>query len=377
MKDLISRKIDISGETFEVDLNNPFSRYALNPVVYSGMVNEVWRDPRLQVKTVHNAGITIYNEEVIMLFRSHLRNGISILGIARSKDGLSDWRVDEHPAMVPCDKHNIFAQGADQKAIIDNEAGGLEDPRITKIDDTYVITYSAYHHSIKDRVRVSMATTIDFKEFKRYGHLIDVNMRNVVIFPEKINGTYIGLFRPNDTTAGDVGGIFKQIGIGYTADWSKNDWKINGEPIMNQEGGPSVFRDKIGPGAPLIKTKHGWINIFHGARSTMDGNPYVLGVALHDLSDPRKIRVSNIPVLFPSQADCRVGEEDYVHVPNVIFTCGAWKREDGAILMYYGGNDTVMNVAVSHEDVLAELCIRYPQDAMTGKLIYSLRSTSE
>ena len=139
------------------------------------------------------------------------------------------------------------------------------------------------------------------------------------------------------------------------------------------EGGPSAFQDKIGPGAPPMKTKHGWIDIFHGVRGTMDGNPYVLGVMLHDLSNPKKIKVSNIPVLFPSAADCRVGEEDYVHVPNVVFTCGALRLDNGAVLVYYGGNDTVMNVAVSHEDVLAELCLRYPQDAMTGKPAYELR----
>ena len=374
MKNLISRKIEIEGEKFEVDLNNPFSRYANNPIVHPGMVNKMWESPHLQVKTVHNAGITIYNEEVLMLFRSHLRNGISILGIARSQDGLTDWRVDDCPAMLPCNKSDVFAQGSEPEAIIENEAGGLEDARIIKINDNYLITYSAYHSMIKDRVRVSMATTKDFKTFKRHGTLLDVDMRNVVIFPEKINGKYMGLFRPNDATISDIGGVFKQIRIGYSDDWAKNNWIIDDEPIMKQEGGPSPFKDKIGPGAPLIKTKHGWINIFHGVRNTMDGNPYVLWVALHDLSDPKNVRVSNIPVLFPSSADCRVEEQDYIHVPNVVFTCGAWKREDGAILMYYGGNDTVMNVAVSHEDVLAELCFRYPQDAMTGKPIYNLRN---
>jgi len=377
MKDIISRKIEIGSERFEVDLNNPLARYTRNPVVHGGMVNKVWEAPHLQVKTVHNAGIAAFNDDVVMLFRSHLRNGISVLGIARSKNGLTDWRVDSGPAMMPCDGNDVFAREIDQEAIVENEAGGLEDPRITKIDDTYLITYSAYHGLIKDQVRVSLATTQDFKSFTRFGSLLDVDMRNVVIFPEKINGKYMGLFRPNDAKVGDVGGIFKQIRVGYCSDWSTNNWNIDDEPIMKQEGGPSAFKDKIGPGAPPIKTKHGWINIFHGVRSTMDGNPYVLGVALHDLLDPKKIRVSNIPILFPTQADCRVEEDDYIHVPNVVFTCGACHREDGMILIYYGGNDTVMNVAASHEDVLAELCIRYPQDAMTGKPNYSLRDEGQ
>ena len=365
-------RIAIEGESYEVDLNNPVVRYFHNPVVYPGMINKVWDLPHLQVKTVHNAGVTSFNEEIVMLFRSHLRNGISVLGIARSKDGLTQWRMDKHPAMMPGKAGDVFATGVNRASIIENESGGLEDPRITKIGDTYLITYSAYNGLVKDKVRVSLATTKDFKVFKRHGSMLDVDMRNVVIFPEKIGGTYVALFRPNDNTANAIGGIFKQIRIGYCKDWVTNQWLIDDEPIMKQEGGPSAFKDKIGPGSPPIKTRHGWINIFHGVRSTMDGNPYVLGVALHELSDPKKIKVSNIPILFPSAADCRVDEEDYIHVPNVVFTCGAWRRNDGVILIYYGGNDTVMNIGVSHENILAELCNRYPQQVMTGKPDYSL-----
>ena len=96
----------------------------------------------------------------------------------------------------------------------------------------------------------------------------------------------------------------------------------------------------------------------------------LLGVALHDTADPSKVQMSSIPILFPSRADCRVAETDYVHVPNVVFSCGMLRRADGSVLIYYSGNDTVMNVAFSHEDVLAELCLRYGQDPDTGELRY-------
>ena len=104
----------------------------------------------------------------------------------------------------------------------------------------------------------------------------------------------------------------------------------------------------------------------------MDGNPYVLGVALHALDDPRHVEAAAVPILLPSRADCRVDETDYVHVPNVVFTCGALRRDDGTILLYYGGNDTVMNVAFSHEDVLADLCRALPMDPLTGRAMYDL-----
>lgn len=361
--------------TDKLNLNVPLVRYDKNPVLTSEEVNKAWKKPQLQTITVHNAGITEYNGEVIMLFRSHLRNGISVLGIARSKDGLSDWSVDNAPALIPADVNDIFHDPAIKDELIENEQGGLEDARISKLGDTYLITYSAYHASIAHRVRVSLATTKDFQTFKRYGPVLQSDMRNVVIFPEKINGKFWALFRPNDNTEQHIGGIFKQIQIGSTDDWESGYWNIRKEPIMLQTDGPSSFSAKIGPGATPIRTKHGWINIFHGVRNTMDGNPYVLGVALHDLKDPANVLVSNIPILFPSKSDCIVKDDAYVHVPNVVFCCGALRRENGIIYIYYGGNDTVMNVAISHEDVLADLCRTYPQDPLTGLPLYSLKET--
>lgn len=355
-----------------INLCNPLERYKGNPIVTAVEVNNVWTDPKLQVITVHNAGITEYNDEIVMLFRSHLRNGMSILGIARSKNGLDNWSIDKTPSMLPCTKNDDFATGVNKNELIENEQGGVEDPRISKIGDTYFITYSAYHASIAHRVRVSLATTKDFKSFKRHGPLLKTDMRNVVLFPEKINEKYYGMFRPNDKSLDHTGGIYKQIKIGWTTSIEEGNWTILEEPIMKQNDGPSSFSDKIGPGATPIKTKHGWINIFHGVRSTMDGNPYVLGVALHSLENPEKVNVSNIPILFPSKADCIVPNNSYVHVPNVVFCCGAIRRKNGDIYIYYGGNDTVMNVAITHEDILAELCSKYPQNPITGSALYSL-----
>jgi predicted GH43/DUF377 family glycosyl hydrolase len=281
--------------------------------------------------------------------------------------------VDPEPAMLPCREGDLFAEGTDPARLIENESGGVEDPRVSRIGDTYYVTYSAYHARIKDRVRASLATTTDFVSFVRHGPVLDRDMRNVVIFPEPIGGTFVGLFRPNDSAEGDVGGAFTEIRIGTTNRIECNRWTIDDRPLLKTGGGPSAFADKIGPGAPPLRTRHGWLSIFHGVRTTMDGNPYVLGVALHELEDPKQIQASAIPILFPTRSDCVVGERDYVHVPNVVFTCGALRREDGTILIHYGGNDTVMNVAVSHEDVLAELCRRYPMDPTSGRPAYDIR----
>lgn len=370
---MISKEVTLKGHRMIVDLNCPVARFPHNPVLTAKEVNQVWQDPGLQVTTVHNAGIALHGGDTVMLFRSHLRCGISVLGVARSSNGVDGWCVEARPAMAPAGERDAFAPGTDAMALIENESGGVEDPRITQIGDTYYITYSAYHATVKNRVRVSLATTHDFSHFMRHGPVLERDMRNVVVFPEPIGSRYAGLFRPNDTTAGEVGGIYTQIRLGWTNSIESNRWEIQPEPVMQTGAGPSAFSDKIGPGAPPFKTAKGWLSVFHGVRSTMNGNPYVLGVALHDLADPARVKMSSIPILLPSRADCRVEEAAYTHVPQVVFTCGAVRRDDGSVLIYYGGNDTVMNVGVTHEDVLIALCESYCQNPLTGKLAYDIR----
>lgn len=367
-----SKTIEIEGFSANVDLANPIVRYPENPILTASSVNRAWADPKYKVITVHNAGITEYQNKTIMLFRSHLRNGISVIGMATSINGVTNWEIEPGPVLKPCCKTDIFAEGTKIDELIENEAGGVEDPRISCIDGTYYITYSAYHGLIKDKVKVSLATTSDFKNFMRYGPVLSSDMRNVVIFPAKINNKYIALFRPNDHTDTCTGGLFKEIKMGYSVAMETGQWNLDSNPVMRQEDGPSSFSDKIGPGTTPFLTPHGWISIFHGVRGTMDGNPYVLGVALHDTNNPEKVKVSNIPIIFPSAADCKVPEDSYVHVPNVVFSCGAVCRNDGTVLIYYGGNDTVMNVAFSHQDVLAALCKEYPQNALTGRPLYEI-----
>jgi predicted GH43/DUF377 family glycosyl hydrolase len=358
------------GQRHVVSLNEPVVRHERNPILTVRHVNEAWTEPQRRVVTVHNAGVAASGAETVMLFRSHLRSGISVIGQARSHDGVTDWRVGSRPFLLPAAAGDHLTAGLDPAEIVEMEAGGVEDARINPIDGTHVITYSAYAAGVRNRVRVLLATSDDLTSVTRFGPVLQRDMRNVVLFPERIGGRYVGLFRPNDERPGDTGGVFREIRLGYSHDFRAGPWEIADKPVMRSHGSPSAFADKIGPGAPPVKTVHGWLNLFHGTRSTMDGHPYVLGVALHDLRHPDQVRMSSVPVLFPSRADCRVDETDYVHVPNVVFSCGMLRRPDGSLLIYYGGCDTVMNVAVGHEDVMAELCRRYGQDPDTGKLLY-------
>lgn len=378
--------VEFNGFEGIVTINEPVLRYPGNPILTCHEVNKIWdTEGRLYTYTVHNAGMakvtgTDGKSQTIMLFRSHIADGRSIIGKAVSDNGLNGWVVDSRPFLLPATTKDIFAEGVDIDLIIEAEAGGVEDVRVNPVgSDQYVLTYSAYHEKTPDRVMVMMAVTRDFKTVVRYGPVSEQDMRNVVIFPEPDNsGKWRALLRPNDKVregsgSGHVGGSFGEICAG-SAPSPTGPWEIS-NVIMRSGHGPSAFQAKIGPGAPPIRTRYGWLNIFHGVRSTMAGNPYSLGVAFHDLedpTDPSKIRISAKPILMPSASDCLVKVTDYVHVPNVVFSCGALTGQDDTIAIYYGGNDTVMNVGLANIQVLNEMCNIFRLSPLTGEHLYSL-----
>jgi predicted GH43/DUF377 family glycosyl hydrolase len=298
------------------------TRYKHNPILTKN-------DVPYEVATVHNAGVTKFGNEYIMLFRSHKLNGRSILGLARSRDGYH-FKVEEKPFMEP-GTSGIFAE---------YEAFGVEDPRITCIDGEYWITYSAYS---RHGVRIGLAKTTDWKTVERFSLITEADYRNVVIFPEKINGLYARLDRPHS----EIGPW--SIWISYSPDlryWGDSQLIMKPEPYHWDEM-------KIGPGAPPIKTDKGWLSIYHGVFPTMDGNVYRLGVALHDLDDPAKIiGVGDNWILQPEEPYEITG---YVH--NVVFTCGAVPEDDGTVKIYWGGADTVMCVGTARIDDLVDLCL--------------------
>jgi predicted GH43/DUF377 family glycosyl hydrolase len=298
------------------------TRYKHNPILTKN-------DVPYEVATVHNAGVTKFGNEYIMLFRSHKLNGRSILGLARSRDGYH-FKVEEKPFMEPATS-GIFAE---------YEAFGVEDPRITCIDGEYWITYSAYS---RHGVRIGLAKTTDWKTVERFSLITEADYRNVVIFPEKINGLYARLDRPHSEINP------WSIWISYSPDlryWGDSQLIMKPEPYHWDEM-------KIGPGAPPIKTDKGWLSIYHGVFPTMDGNVYRLGVALHDLDDPAKIiGVGDNWILQPEEPYEITG---YVH--DVVFTCGAVPEDDGTVKIYWGGADTVMCVGTARIDDLVDLCL--------------------
>jgi predicted GH43/DUF377 family glycosyl hydrolase len=185
------------------------------------------------VETVHNAAVVKHKDENIMLFRSHLRTGRSIIGLARSPDGFHFTAAPE-PFLTPA-RDGPFAA---------YEEFGVEDPRVTGLEGEYVITYSAYS---RNGVRIALAKTTNFRQVERISLITEADYRNVVIFPEKFDGLYARLDRPHSEIAP------WSIWISYSPDlrfWGESQLIMRPEPYHWDEM-------KIGPGAPPIKTNQG------------------------------------------------------------------------------------------------------------------------
>ncbi|MBE3116694.1 glycoside hydrolase family 130 protein [Candidatus Bathyarchaeota archaeon] len=294
------------------------TRFPGNPILTK-------KDVPYPVATVHNAAVAKHQNEYIMIFRSHRLNGRSILGLARSSDGFH-FEVASKPFMIPSDEYDEY---------------GVEDPRITRIGETYLITYNAYS---RHGARVGLARTKNFSQVERVAYITQPDMRNVVIFPEKIGKYYVRLDRPHTELTP------WSIWISYSEDlisWGQSKIVLR----------PQTYHwdsMKVGPGAPPVKTEKGWLSIFHGVFETMAGAVYRLGVALHDLNDPAKIiGVGDRWILEPEDPWERGG-----YVPNVVFCCAAIPEEDGTLKIYWGGADTVMCVGTASIHELVEFCLQ-------------------
>ncbi|MEX1269569.1 MAG: glycoside hydrolase family 130 protein [Balneolaceae bacterium] len=301
-------------------------RYSENPILTRD-------DVPYPVATVHNAGVVKHDGRYIMLFRSHRQNGRSIIGRADSEDGYH-FTVHPEPFMIPAE-NGLFAE---------YEEYGVEDLRICPLDGSYFLCYSAYS---RHGVRIGLARTSDFETIERISLISQADMRNVVIFPEKIQDRYVRLDRPHSQISD------WSIWISYSPDlvhWGESRLLIKSEPYHWDEM-------KIGPGAPPLKTKKGWLNIYHGVFNTMAGAVYRLGVALHDLEDPaRVIGVADPWILQPEDP-----WEVNGYVSNVVFTCGAVAEPDGSVKIYWGGADSVMCAGTANINDLVQLCTDYPR----------------
>jgi len=287
------------------------TRYKNNPIL------KPRRGYKWESYAVYNCGVYYDGKIVHMLYRTIGEDRVSRLGYAWSRDGINFTRHPK-PVFEPYPPLK-FIRGTQYEGL------GVEDPRITYLDNKFYITYVASSPEWMG-ARTHLATTKDFKKIKKIRQLLpEVDDKNVVLFPEKVEGKYVLYHR-----------IPPSIWVAYSE--NLKDWSGHQIVMTPRKGEWDCY--KIGSTGPPIKTKRGWLLFYHGVDEKYERFTYRLGVALFDLKNPAKlIARQKEPILEPEAY-----EELWGMVPNVVFSCGVIEKGD-KYYVYYGGADTVICLA--------------------------------
>jgi beta-1,2-mannobiose phosphorylase / 1,2-beta-oligomannan phosphorylase len=211
------------------------------------------------------------------------------------------------------------------------EEFGVEDPRITKVNDRFYFTYVAVS---RHGPATALASTKDFRSFERHGIIFCPENKDVVFFPEKINGAFMALHRPV------CGTPFTRPEIWTAKSGDLIHWGDHRPLILPEAEWQS---GRVGAGPPPIRVPGGWLAIYHGnRRPTKPGEVgvYTAGAVLLDEQDPSRVRKWLPEPFLKPEADFEIDG----FVPNVVFPTGLI-RDGETLLVYSGAADECIAVA--------------------------------
>ena len=222
------------------------------------------------------------------------------------------------------------------------EEFGIEDPRITAIDNTYWITYVAVSRS---GAATALMSTTDFATFHRHGIIFASENKDVVLFPGRVAGDFVALHRPNPHSHFSP----PEIWLAHSPDlvhWGRHEFVLRG--VRAWEG------DRVGSGTPPLLCDEGWLTLYHGStQSRVAGmvGRYCAGTLLLDRDQPHRVLArSHQPIMQPT-----TDFETNGFVPNVIFPTAMMDRGDD-LQVFYGAADTcVASARFSKQSVLGSL----------------------
>ena len=287
-----------------------FKRYKRNPIIRP--------DPKkdYEKKYTYNPAAVVHKNKFYLIYRAEGKSDVSRLCLAISNDGYNFKKYKKNPIIEPT---------------IPEEKGGCEDPRITKIGDTFYLTYTSYNGIqpvTSDTINTSLATSKDLTHWKKQGIIVK-GLKSTALFSEKINGKYI-MF---------IGG--KKIRIA----WSKDliNWKVEKNPIL--EIRENKFDNRyVETGPPPFIFKDKLVLFFNTADKKGIFHP---SLALLDKNNPNRVLYrADKPIMTPSKKYELEGK-----VPNVIFSC-ALVEFKGTYFYYYGGADKYVCVATIKKEKL-------------------------
>ena len=245
---------------------------------------------------------------------------------------------------------------------------GVEDPRVTRIDDKFVMVYCGCGQAGDTwRATLCMAESSDLLNWRKCGPLdlryrgvleapaAHVNNKDGVLFPGRTDGWHHLLHRP-------MGGPLSEWSIHLARSRSlAGPWEDLG-PILGARPEPGWSDTWTGAGAvPLPLGGGRYLEIYHSGHLAADGSRlYTLGAAVLDLGrlradDPAAVVESRLDHFMKPQTRWEIEGPYPDSVGNVLFTCGAYAR-GGEIRIIYGGGDTyVLAADVSEAELLAAL----------------------
>jgi predicted GH43/DUF377 family glycosyl hydrolase len=335
-----------------------FTRSASNPILSRDDIPDVPPDV-VDATSVFNPGAALVDGRHLLLLRVQTRGRRTYLMVAESPgDGVFDVR----PELVELVGFEMMGEVVHH----------IYDPRITRIDGTWYVVLAV---DVDSTCRLAIARTDGFRRLELVGAVGEGradgastasggtagawnDVRNGVLFPERIGGRYAMLLRPNRVSAGE--GLTSGDTITLATSEDLVSWRDEGD-VMS--GRWHYWDELIGPGPPPVKTREGWLLVYHGiATHLVSSWIYQTGVVLLDLEDPtRVIARGRDNVLEPREKWEMTGQ-----VPNVVFPSGltvdigadGFADPDSELRLYYGAADTCVGLATATVGRLLEACRR-------------------
>lgn len=283
---------------------------------------------------VFNPGAARLGNETVLLLRVEDHRGFSHLTVARSSDGLTDWRINPEPTLEASADHH-------------EDQWGIEDPRIVWLNEEkyFAITYVSF---TPRGPSVSLAKTRDFRDIQRVGRLMPPEDKDASLFPRRIDGRYVLIHRP--IVAGEA-----HMWIAFSP-----DLKHWGDDRVLLPTRPRWWDGvRVGLGVPPIETPEGWLLIYHGVRMTASVDIYRAGLALLDLDEPWRVRCRSPEWVIGPQEPYEL----LASMPGVLFPTGAiWDRGSDQLTMYYGAGDRCVGAATARMKDVLDYVLRCPTE---------------
>jgi predicted GH43/DUF377 family glycosyl hydrolase len=246
---------------------------------------------------------------------------LSTIGIATSRDGGTTFDPARQ-LVVPEEPWELY---------------GCEDPRVTKIGDTYYIFYTGLSNYPfgPDDIKVAVALTKDLKTIEAKHLVTPFNAKAMALFPEREGGKLRAILtvdsdRPPSKIA--IVEFDKPEDI-----WSPQFWQNWLEHLTDHTLElKRSDNDHVEVGAPPIWTKDGWLLVYsHIQNYFSDDKIFGIEAALLDLHDPTKVlKRTMFPFMVPEE-----GYERYNRLPKIIFPSGSLRHGD-RFTIFYGSTDT-------------------------------------